>query len=111
MQEIVWEWVDRGLTIVYTLGMKTVINVKTDKDIKQHAQEVAGELGLSLSAVINAYLRQFVRNKEVHFTMAPRMSAELEEFLGHVEEDIRKNRNFSPAFSSGEEMDRWLDSP
>ena len=91
--------------------MKTVINIKTDKDIKQHAQKVAEELGLSLSAVVNAYLRQFVRNKEVHFTAAPRMSAELEGYLGHIEEDIQKKRNFSGPFSSGEEMDRWLNSP
>ena len=89
----------------------TVINVKTDKDVKKSAQKVAEELGLSLSTVINAYLRQFVRNKEIHLTTAPRMSAELEEFLGYVEEDIKKKRNLSPVFSSGEEMDRWLDSP
>ena len=92
--------------------MKTsVINVKTDSDIKKNAQKVAEELGLSLSTVINAYLRQFVRNREIRLTVAPRMSAELEEFLGHVEEDIRKKRNLSPVFSSGKEMDRWLNAP
>ena len=90
--------------------MKTVINIKTDKEVKEGARRVAEELGLSLSAVINAYLRQFILNKEVHFTIAPRMSSELEEFLGQVEEDIKKKRNFSPAFSSGEEMDRYLNS-
>jgi len=103
--------VDGYLTIVYTLGMKTVINIKTDKEVKRNAQKLAEELGLSLSTVVNAYLKQFVRSKEVHFTAAPRMSANLEEFLGDVEEDIRKKRNLSPAFSSGAEMDRWLDSP
>ena len=66
--------------------MKTsVINVKTDKDIKKSAQRVAEELGLSLSTVINAYLRQFVRNKEIHLSAAPHMSAELEEFLRRLE--------------------------
>lgn len=91
--------------------MKTVINIKTDRDVKRGAQKVAEELGLSLSTVVNAYLKQFVRNREIHLTTAPRMSPELEEFLGQVEEDIKKKRNFSPAFSSGEEMDRWLNSP
>lgn len=92
--------------------MKTsIINVKTDKDVKRSAQRVAEELGLSLSTVINAYLKQFVRNREIHLTTVPHMSAELEEFLGRVEEDIKKKRNFSPAFSSGEEMDRWLNAP
>lgn len=93
------------------MNTKTVINVKTDKDVKKHAQKVAEELGLSLSAVINAHLRQFIRNKEIHLSVAPRMSAELEEYLGKVEEDIKKKRNFSGPFSTGEEMDRWLNSP
>lgn len=89
----------------------TVINVKTEKDVKKNAQKVAEELGLSLSTVINAYLKQFVRNKEVHFTAAYRMSPELEKFLGRVEKDIAKGKNFAGPFSSGEDMDRWLNSP
>jgi addiction module RelB/DinJ family antitoxin len=89
---------------------KTVINIKADKEVKKNAQKIAEELGLSLSAVINAYLRQFIRNKEIHLSVAPHMSAELEEYLGPIEEDIKKKRNFSPAFSSVEEMDRWLNA-
>ena len=91
--------------------MKTVINIKTDRDVKRGAQKVAEELGLSLSTVINAYLRQFVRNKEIHLSTAPHMSPELEKFLGKVEKDIAAGKNFSGPFSSGEEMDSWLNSP
>ncbi len=90
--------------------MKTAINIKADKEVKKNAQKVADELGLSLSAVINAYLKQFVRNKEIHLTVAPRMSAELEELLGRVEQDVRNKRNLSPIFSSAKEMDRYLKS-
>lgn len=90
--------------------MKAVINVKTDKDIKKYAQEVAGELGLSLSTVINAYLRQFIRNKEIHLSIAPRMSPELEKYLGGIEKDIRKNRNLSGPFSSKKELDEYFAS-
>src|SRR3989339_1771816 len=64
--------------------MKTVINIKTDKDIKELAQKTAGDLGLSLSALINAYLRQFVRTKEAYFTLSPRMSPALENLLGKM---------------------------
>jgi len=84
--------------------MKTVINVKTDKKIKKDAQKVAAELGLSLSAVISAHLKQFIRNKEVYFSIAPCMSLELEKLLGEVEIDIQKNRNISSAFSSEQEI-------
>jgi len=48
--------------------MKTLINIKADKEIKKDAQRIAADLGFSLSAVINAYLKQFVRNKEVQGT-------------------------------------------
>lgn len=90
--------------------MKTAINIKADKEVKKSAQKVAGELGLSLSAIINAYLKQFVRNKEVYFSSTPCMSTELEEFLGQVEQDIKGRRNLSPVFSSAKEMDRYLRS-
>ena len=90
--------------------MKAVINVKTDNKVKKHAQEVAGQLGLSLSTVINAYLRQFIRNKEIHLSIAPHMSHELEMFLGDIEKDISKRRNFSGPFSSKSELDEYFAS-
>ncbi|HLC70348.1 MAG TPA: type II toxin-antitoxin system RelB/DinJ family antitoxin [Patescibacteria group bacterium] len=43
--------------------MTSIINIKTDQKIKERAQKAAEDLGLSLSAVINAYLRQFVRTQ------------------------------------------------
>jgi len=87
--------------------MKTVINIKADKDIKKGAQKIAQELGLSLSTVINAYLRQFVRNKEIHLSTAPHMSPELEKFLGKAEKDIAAGKNFSGPFSSKKELDEY----
>lgn len=80
--------------------MKTIINIKTDKEIKKSAQKVVAELGLSLSAVINAHLKQFIKNKEVYFSVVPRMSLEMEKLLGEVETDIQKNKNISPILSS-----------
>ncbi len=90
--------------------MKTLINIKTDKNVKIYAQKLAKEMGFSLSAIINAYLKQFVRNKEVYFTTASKMSSELEGLLGNVEFDIQRNRNISPTFSSAKEIKKHLDS-
>ena len=47
---------------------RTILNVKTDKELKAQAKEVASELGLPLSTVINSFLKQFVRDKEVTFS-------------------------------------------
>ena len=43
----------------------TILNVKTDKKLKAEAQKVSAELGVPLSTVINAFLKQFVRDKEI----------------------------------------------
>mgnify|MGYP001559273804 CR=1 FL=1 len=88
----------------------TIINIKTDADVKKSAQKLAGDLGLSLSAIINAYLKNVIRNKEVYFSAIPKMSAELENILRGVEFDIQKNRNLSKIIASKKEMKSYLSS-
>ncbi len=90
--------------------MKTVINIKADKEVKENAQGIAKELGLSLSDVINASLRNFIRTREVYFSAIPRMTLEFERFLGHVEKDIKERKNLSPALSSSAEINDYLDN-
>ncbi len=90
--------------------MKTVINVKADKEIKVKAKKIAQDLGLSLSAVINAYLKQFVRNKSVYFSAKPNMSKELEDLLGIIEKDIKKDKNLSFVISDKKDLKKYLSS-
>jgi DNA-damage-inducible protein J len=47
----------------------TVINIKTDVKVKKEAQKITADLGLSLSAAINGFLRQLIRDKAVLFTL------------------------------------------
>ncbi|MDZ4284858.1 MAG: hypothetical protein U1A28_03470, partial [Patescibacteria group bacterium] len=77
--------------------MKTIIHIKADREVKENAQQIAGELGLSLSAVMNAQLRQFIRSRALYAATIPRMSPELERLLVDVDRDIRRKKNFSPA--------------
>lgn len=90
--------------------MDTVINIKTKKEVKVRAQKVASELGLSLSSVINAYLRQLARNKEIRFSLVPRMSPELERLIGKAEYDIVRRKNLSPRISSHKELEKYFAS-
>lgn len=102
---------DNYVTIVYTLvTMTTVIHIKADKEVKENAQKAAKDLGLTLSDVINASLRNFIRTREIIFSDIPQMTPELEKLLGKVEEDIKKGRNLSPAFKNAKEMNEYLDS-
>ncbi len=50
------------------MNTSTILNVKTDKKLKADAKKVSAELGVPLSTVVNAFLKQFVRDKEVTFS-------------------------------------------
>lgn len=47
------------------MNTHTILNIKTDKKLKAEAKKVSEELGVPLSTVINAFLKQFVRDKEI----------------------------------------------
>jgi addiction module RelB/DinJ family antitoxin len=89
--------------------MKTaVINIKTDEHIKAQAKKVATQLGLSLSGLINAYLRQLVKSKTVYFSLRSEEPTEhLLRSLAQSERD-RKSGRVSPTFDSAEDAVAWL---
>lgn len=90
--------------------MKTIITLKTDKEVKETAKKLAKDLGLTLSAVVNASLRQFIRDSGVHFSKIPVMSPELERIIGKVEKDLKTGKNISPEFATGKELIDSLNS-
>lgn len=98
------------MVIVIKNIMKTVINIKADKDVKESAQKVAQDLGIPLSTIINAYLKQFIRNKSVYFSSSPKVSTEFENLLGSIEKDVKNKKNISNGFSSVNELANYLDS-
>lgn len=89
---------------------KTIINIKTDKEVKTTVQKLAKDLGLSLSDVMNAALRNFIRSREVYFSHIPQMTPEFERLLGGVEKDIKEKKNLSPSFDSADKAIKYLNS-
>ncbi|MCH8224915.1 MAG: type II toxin-antitoxin system RelB/DinJ family antitoxin [Chloroflexi bacterium] len=90
--------------------MKTVLNVRTDKSLKEEAQKIAKDIGIPLSTVVNAYLKEFVRERRVTFTTEPRLRHRVAKRLEQASKDIRTGKNISPEFSSAAEAVRWLNS-
>lgn len=90
--------------------MKTTIILKADSEVKKMAQKIAEELGLTLSAVINASLKQFIRSREVYFSSLPKMSPELEKLVANSQSDYKAGRNISPVFSTAKEAIDYLHS-
>ncbi|HMA77663.1 MAG TPA: DUF6364 family protein [Candidatus Paceibacterota bacterium] len=90
--------------------MNTVLSIKTDKETKAAAQEVAKSMGLTLSALVNSYLKQVVATRRVELYAPEPMSPELEATLTEIDADIKAGRNLSPIFSSEKDAREWLES-
>jgi len=90
--------------------MKTLLNIKIEPDFKKEVQQVADELGFSISALIRGFLKQLVREKQVDFSVPQALNKRTQKILDEIEEDIRLDRNFSPAFTSAEEAIAYLKS-
>jgi len=88
---------------------KAIINIKTNKEVKANVQRLAKELGISMSDIINASLRNFIRTREVRISSVPRMTPELERIIGKAREDFKNKKNISGPFFTAEEMDAYLD--
>src|SRR3954469_22596405 len=89
----------------------TSIHIKIEPQIKQEAQKVASELGLSLSAVTKALLKQFIRTKQLSVGNAAlpeipnaRTTAELRQ----SEDDIKAGRG--RVFQNHREVHTYLDT-
>jgi len=89
--------------------MKTLLTIKTDKDLKEAAQQVAGELGFPLGTLVNAYLRQVVNTRAVAFRAPFVPNSKTARMLRKSLADASAGRNMSPLFSNVKEMDEWLD--
>lgn len=83
-----------------------VVNVKVDPKVKKQAQKVAEELGLSLSALINGYLKRLIRTKTVTFSTSEEPTEYLIEALKESRADIKAGRVLS--FNDGEEAVSYL---
>ena len=73
----------------------SVINIKTDSEVKKEAKKIASDLGMTLSGVINAYLKQFVRVKSVNFSLEEKASPYLLKALLESQNDIKKGAVYS----------------
>jgi addiction module RelB/DinJ family antitoxin len=83
--------------------------VKTDPKVKQEAQKTAAELGISLSSIVNAFLRQFVKTKTIHFSVYDDEipSPYLQELMRRAKED-RESGNAPPEFETADELIEYL---
>ena len=78
---------------------KVVVNIKIDPETKAAAQALANDLGLALSASINAHLKQLINQRRLvldapHPVMP--VNAETEKALDDVYEEVKAGQVSKP---------------
>jgi addiction module RelB/DinJ family antitoxin len=90
-----------------------VIIAKTEPQVKIKAQKIAKDLGLSLSSLINAWLRQLIKTKTVVFSAVSKSEEPTQYLLDSLREskrDIKAGR-VSPSFDNADDAINWLEDP
>ena len=72
--------------------MKTILNIKVDKDQKEKAKQIAMEMGVPLSTIINAHLREFIRTREFSVKLEPILKPEVERKLLRMSREYHRNK-------------------
>lgn len=72
-----------------------VVNVKVNPKVKKDAQKIAEQLGLSLSSLINGYLRHLIRTKMVTFSLTEEPTEYMLQALKESQADIKAGRVIS----------------
>lgn len=84
------------------------ILIKIDPQVKAKAQKVASEMGISLTSVINRYLKHFIETRSITFAVDEAIPTQyMIDTLKQSEEDIRAGRVIS--FNNPEDELAYLD--
>src|SRR5262245_43983109 len=93
-----------------SMSNQTVLNVKIDKKLKEQARAAADSMGLPLSTVVAANLRDFVRTRSITISEPPVLRPEVEKQLLAISAAAKKGIDISPAFDNLDDAFAWLDS-
>ncbi len=88
--------------------MKTILNIKVDKEIKEQAFVVARDMGIPLSTLANAFLKKLIKERSMTFTAPLRPSKKLEQVLRKADMDVKNGKNLSPVFTDVDSVMEYL---
>lgn len=82
--------------------MNTTLVIKTNKNLRDEAKAVSAELGVPLTTVMNAMLKQFVREKKISLSVDPRPTKSKLALFENISREI--NRKSGKKFSDVEKL-------
>jgi addiction module RelB/DinJ family antitoxin len=84
--------------------MDTTMVIKTSKKLRNDAKRLAGELGVPLTTVVNALLKQFVRERQITVSLEPQPSAKKLAEWKRMSEDMDKHPKKYKTYTDVEDL-------
>lgn len=78
---------------------KAILNFKTDPETKRQIQAFAAELGVPVSVIMNAQIKQMLRDRKIILSAQPEPTPYLEKIMKQVEADLVANKNMTQAMN------------
>lgn len=88
---------------------KAILNIKTDPQTKLQIQEFAAELGVPVSVIMNAQIKQMLRDRKIVLSTELEPTLYLEKIMKQVEADLVTGKNMTPTMNVKEAI-AYLDS-
>ena len=85
------------------------INIKVDPQTKKEIQEFSAEVGIPVSAILNAQIKQILRDRTLTLSTELEPTPYLVDIMRQVEEDIRLKKSLK-SVNATEELLSHLDS-
>jgi addiction module RelB/DinJ family antitoxin len=84
--------------------MDTTLTIKTNSNLRRAAKDMAEELGLTLTAVVNAYLKQFVKERKFSVSASAMPSKRSLALWERVSKDLDLGKGSSKSFSTASDL-------
>jgi len=88
--------------------MQTTMIIKTNKELRDDARELASELGVTLTTVVNASLKQFVRERKLVLSEYPVPKASKQREWAKISKEMDEHPERVKTFKSVYKLIRHL---
>ncbi len=88
--------------------MKTTTSIKIDAKIRDDAAKLAYDMGLNLSSIINASLRNFITERRIVFSADRQLNPKTIQEIDSVRKDIKLGKNLVGPFLSSKDLKKSL---
>ncbi len=81
-----------------------ILNIKTDPETKKQLKEFAAQVGLPVSALMNAQIKQMLRSGSVEFSTDEIPNAATQKQIKQAVADYKAGKNIYGPFDTAEDM-------